>query len=172
MTDEPSPQSEQDTPVPVASHPVRHSNPTLQLGAIVVAVILAFAGLVWAQGIRLSHEKREAFGRGVDGLAAALAIPVVETGSVRAENRLARLQSIVESVQRAGHYEVIVVTDANGNVVASTDTSLQGQTLKDMVSVKAPATEKETDGIVEAVTSIDAAMGGNKVGSLRVRVKL
>jgi hypothetical protein len=170
MADEPTPQIEQETPGPVETKPVRHANPTVQLGGVVIAVILAFAALVWAQGIRLGHEKREAFGRGIDGLAASLAIPVVETNSVKLENRGARLQAVVEAIQRAGQYDVVVVTDANGNVIASTDTSLQGQTLKELSEAKSPTTETEANGMIEAVTAIEA--NNNKVGALRVRAKL
>jgi len=168
---EPTETTADETPDKVESKPVRAHNPTAQLGGIVLAVIIAFGALVWAQGIRLNAVRRESFGRGVDGVAAALAIPVIETKSVRLENRTARLQSIVEAIKLAGQYDVMVVTDTNGNVLASTDTSLQGQTLKDMAEVKSPTTEKDADGFVEAVCAINAE-GGNKVGALRIRTKL
>ena len=159
------------TPDRVETKSVRTANPTVQLGGIVLAVIIAFGALVWAQGIRLNAVRRESFGRGIDGVAAALAIPVIETKSVRLENRTARLQSVVEAIKLAGQYDLMVVTDANGNVLASTDTSLQGQTLKEMATVKTPTTEKDVDGFVEAVCAINAE-GGNKVGALRIRTKL
>lgn len=168
MSEEPTVSDQQDAPVSKATRP---PNPTVQLVGVVAAAILAFALLVWAQGVRTAAVKREAFGRGVDGISAALAIPVIETGSRVNPNRGARLQSIVESIQRTGTYQSVIVTDANGNVLASTDTGVQGQTLKDMVEVKSPAIMTETDGLVEATCSI-LMDGGNKVGALRIKAKL
>jgi len=165
---------ETTTPEPETTEVVakyRAPNPTVQLVGVVAAGILAFALLVWAQGVRTGAVRREAFGRGVDGIAASLAIPVIETGSRVNPNRGARLQAIVDSIQRAAKLQTITVTDTNGNVLASTDTSVQGQTLKDMIDVKSPSTQKETDGVIEALTSIETE-GGNKVGALRIKVKL
>lgn len=167
MSEEPT-SSEPSEPQQRATRP---PNPTVQLVGVVAAGILAFALLVWAQGVRTAAVRREAFGRGVDGISAALAIPVIETGSRVNPNRGARLQSIAESIQRTGNYQTVIVTDANGNVLASTDTGVQGQTLKDMVESKSPAVVTEADGVVEANCSI-LMDGGNKIGSLRIKAKL
>lgn len=168
MSEPEVPSSEATEPKPGPSKP---ANPTFQLFGVVAAGIVAFALLVWVQGIRMSAERREAFGRGVDGIASALAIPVIETGSRTSNNRQARLQSTIESVQRTGKYESVTVTDANGNVLASTNTALQGQTIKEMANAKWPTTEKEANGVIEATTSITND-GGVKIGALQVRIKL
>lgn len=168
MTEPESVASEVSEPSPKPSKP---ANPTVQLLGIVVAGILAFALLVWAQGVRMAAERREAFGRGIDGLAAALAIPVIETGSRVSDNRQARLQSTIESIQRAGKYDTLVVSDASGNVIASTNTALSGQTIKAMAEAKSPTTEKEANGMIEATSAI-LNDGGVKIGALQVRVKL
>lgn len=146
-------------------------SPTVMLASLVLAGILAFALLVWAQGVRTAGVRRAAFGRGIDGLAAALAIPVVELGSLRFENRGERLQKIIETVQRSGDYSSVVVTDANGNVLATTDTSLKGQTVAELAKAKAPATVKEIDGGVEASVAIYND-GSSRIGALRVKAKL
>ena len=176
MSDEtPAQDQETNTEVPevaeVKNIVTRPPNPTFQLVGVVAAGILAFALLVWAQGVRTASVRREAFGRGVDGISAALAIPVIETGSRVNANRIARLQSILDSIQRSAKLQTITVTDLSGNVLASTDTSLQGQTLKDMVDVKSPSTQKEADGVIEATTAVETD-NGNKVGALQIKVKL
>ncbi|MBL8064618.1 MAG: hypothetical protein JNM34_02045 [Chthonomonadaceae bacterium] len=149
----------------------KKTNPTVQLAGLVLAVILAFALLVWAQGIRISAVRRESFGRGIDGLSAALMIPIVETSSLRNPNRLERLQSIVEDIQRKGNYQVVTVTDATGKVLASTDAGQKNQTLKEMAEAQAPAKEKEANGLIEATTAV-TSKSGEKIGAIRVIVKL
>ena len=171
MPDEQIPTIETPQTEPLVKSPQRPVNPTVQLTGVVVAAILAFALLVWAQGVRTAAVRREAFGRGVDGIAAALAIPVLETGSRVNTNRDARLQAILNSIQRTSKLESIVVTDATGNVIASTDTSQQGQTVVEMSKAKSPAVQMERDGVIESTTSISTD-GGDMIGALRVRVRL
>lgn len=168
MSDEPTTESTETTGHP---HEAKQVNPTVVLVAFAFAAILSFALLVWAQGIRLAAAQRAAFARGVDGLSAALAQPVIELGSLRFENRADRLQKIIESVQRAGDYQSIVVTDPKGTVLATTDTSLKGQSVKEMADPPSPTKIKEVDGTIEANTAI-LSDGSNKIGSLRIRVRL
>ncbi len=171
MAEEPAPSVSPETPPtgPVAE--LKRANPTVKLAAVVLAGILTLAVLFWAQGIRTTLEKQEAFRRGIDGLASALVIPVLETKSVVNENRSARLQGIIESVQRSGSYDVVVVTDPQGNVLATTDTSLKGQIVKDMADPKNVGHAKAVDGLVEATSQI-ANDGGVVLGVLKVRAKL
>lgn len=162
MADEPENQ-ERPLPKPV--------NPTVMLASVVLAGILSFGLLMWAQGVRMSKVQKEAFGHGIDGLSAALALPVVEVGSLRFENRADRLQKIIETVQRAGTYTSVVVTDPKGVVLATTDTSLKGQTIADLAKAKSPATVKDVNGETEAIVPI-VSDGTTTVGVLRVRTRL
>lgn len=115
--------------------------------------------------------KRQAFGRGVDGIAASLAIPVIELSSQRFENRADRLQRTLEAIQRSGQYQIVVVTDPNGKVLATTDTSLKSQTLNEMKSLKSPSIIKEDQGVIEVNAPI-IGDGESLLGGLKIKVKI
>lgn len=147
------------------------SNPRVVQISALLAGILTIAILVWIQGVRMGVVKRSAFAKGIDGLAAALAIPVLETSSQRFENRTDRLQKTIESIQRSGQFQSLVVVDGNGVVLATTDTSLKGQTVLEMKDMKSPSKVKEVDSIIEVSAPI-IGDGGTAIGALRVRAKL
>lgn len=155
------------------SEPQKHvpvHRPTLILAAFVLAGVCAIGLLVWIEGVKAAAMRREAFARGTDGLAAALSLPLLETKSVRFENRKSRLQGVVDAVNRGGRYASVVVTDGTGVVVASTDTSLQGQTLSEAGKAKSPGEARDVEGQIEAWSAINTD-GGEKIGAVRIRVR-
>lgn len=166
-----------DAPVAVPDEPKADvvkrppPSPTVMLAATVFAGILAIGLLVWVQGIRTASIQRQAFGRGIDGLAASLTIPVMDLQSVRFANRGERLQGMIESIQRRGDYESVVVTDASGTVLATTDTSLSGQVIKEFAEKGFKGGVKDVNGVTEAVAPI-MAESGDRLGTLRVRARI
>ncbi|MBS1721466.1 MAG: hypothetical protein JSS66_00500 [Armatimonadetes bacterium] len=171
MSEELAEEQSTTTQIDAVKKPPAIHNPTVVLAAVVLAGILSFALLMWAQGIRMEAAKRDSFGKGVDGLSATLAIPILEAVSPTKENRVARLQAIAQSIQNAGRYEQVVISDGNGVVLATTDTGLVNQTIKEMAEAKRPATIRPVDQSVEATVSIENE-GGSKLGALRIRTKL
>jgi len=157
-------------PVTEPGKPATVQRPTLVLAAFVLAGVLAIGLLVWIEGIKSAAMRREAFARGVDGLAASLTIPLLETRSVRFENRKSRLQGVLDAINREGRFVSVVVTDPSGLVVATTDTSLQGQTLQEAAKVKSPGVAKDVEGTVEAWSAVKTD-GGETIGALRVRIR-
>ncbi|MBS1714457.1 MAG: hypothetical protein JST30_08995 [Armatimonadetes bacterium] len=155
---------------PEPPKPAAVQRPTLVLAAFVLAGVLAIGLLVWIEGIKAAAMRREAFARGVDGLAASLSLPLLETRSVRFENRKSRLQGVLDAINREGRFVSVVVTDPEGTVVATTDTSLQGQKLPEGGMAKSPGTAKDVEGTVEVWTSVTTD-GGEKIGALRVRIR-
>ena len=155
---------------PESSKPAPVHRPTLLLVAFVLAGVAAIGLLVWIEGIKAAAMRREAFARGIDGLSASLSLPLLETRSVRFENRKSRLQGLLDSVNREGRFVSVVMTDASGLVVATTDTSLQGPSLAEGQKAKAPGVAKDVEGLVEVWTAVNTE-GGEKIGALRVRIR-
>lgn len=170
MSEEITPQSDEGKdalPVPEA----KKASPTVQLGVVVIAGILSIGLLVWAQGIRTAALRRDAFVRGLKGVSASLNLPLLEVKSVRNTNRGARLQSILDAIQRAGEYQMVLVADESGNVVASTDTSKQGQNISEFAAIKNFPQVKDVEGVIDVVLSIDS-VSGTKTGYLQVKSRL
>ncbi len=163
--------SEETTPPEVPATPERKPLPQWARMAVVAGVVLLlFALLVWSQGCESDRAKGALFAQSADALAAALATPVLETGSVRFENRGQRLQSIVESVAREGKYEAVIVTDAAGSVLATSDSRFKDQRLAEIAKAKRPAVTTTSEGSRQA-DAVIAAPAGQPIGYLRVRAR-
>jgi hypothetical protein len=139
--------------------------------AVALSAAAALAVLVFIQGWRASTMQREAFGRGMDGLAASLAQPIIESNSQVFENRRDRLQRAVEWIRAAGGYESVTVADSQGLVIATTDLKFRGQTLQELAEGKQKTEVIDANGVTVAVSGVFTE-GGARVGGLRVAVRL
>jgi len=133
--------------------------------ALGIALILIML-LSWALNIRASAMQREAFGRGVDGLSPMLVQPVLQTKTIRSQNPMALLDNTLREIVQSGKYESMVVTDPQGTVVSTTDTTLVGQTLRPLADAKGPATVRDGPNGLEATAAV--VQGGQKIGAFRI----
>lgn len=150
--------------------PARTVHPAVRFLAVGLSAAAALALLIFLQGMRASAMQREAFGRGIDGLAAAMAQPIIESNSQVFENRRDRLQRTVEGIRAAGGYESVTVADAQGLVIATTDLKFRGQTLKELADGKQKSRVNHVNGILVATSGVFTE-GGAKVGGLRVEIR-
>lgn len=134
--------------------------------AIAAAIVLLLLFLVSWAGVRQANEMRRAeLGKGVDAIAAALTIPLLETASVQYEGRRSRLQRVAGDIASAAGYQQVTITDAEGRVLASVDKNLERATIPEMA---APADKRDkVSGGVLLVTR-DIKIGPTRLGSVRI----
>jgi hypothetical protein len=163
--------SENGTESVTEATPVRTVHPAVRFLAVGLSAAAALALLIFFQGMRASAMQREAFARGIDGLASAMAQPIIESNSRVYENRRDRLQKTVEGIRAAGGYESVTVADAQGLVIATTDLKFRGQTLKELAEGKQKTRVENVNGVLVAISGVFTE-GGAQVGGLRVEVRL
>jgi hypothetical protein len=91
------------------------------VGAVLILVLI----LSWASGVKQKTAVRETYAKGVNALSVAVTPTFLE-------QRPEKLQRLAQSIAEAGGFESVLFADADGKVLASTDTKLQGQTLRDL----------------------------------------
>lgn len=95
----------------------------LAIGVGVVLVLVLI--LSWASGVKQQTAVRETYAKGLN----ALSIAVTPTFL---ERKPEKLQKLAQSIAEAGGFETVLFADADGVVLASTDTTLLRTTLKDL----------------------------------------
>ncbi|HRJ28080.1 MAG TPA: hypothetical protein PLO61_11310 [Fimbriimonadaceae bacterium] len=169
---EPEPRPAPESPVsrdaksePTAKRPSKPMPGWMRWAIVGAVILITFLLQGWMGDRRTEAARRDAFLQGVRGLSAALVQPMLQRDS-------ARLQRTLEQIASAGPYSVVVVTDARGLVVASTDRTLENKTLDSLrrPPIQSPKFERLSDRI-RAETAIVIG-GDNVLGGLRVESKV
>jgi hypothetical protein len=154
-----------------AAQPVTTPSPALRQIAMAAIALVLIALVSVALEIQARGRERAALGKGLDSLGATLVVPLLEARSVVNTNRAARLQPLVEGIAEAGGYESVTLTDADGAVLATTDTRLKGQVVEPLKSAPEKAAVGDADGAIQADRAI-VGPGGERLGAVRVRLRL
>ena len=111
----------------------------------VVIVLLTVTS--WAGSVRTNRAKVDTFRSAASAIAVALRQDIMDANSQRTDTGRARLGPLVTNVAKAGGYRVVTVTDEDGKVLASTDTSLEGESVEtDGFSAKSTDVRKTNYG--------------------------
>lgn len=129
---------------------------------VLAGIALVLLGLTWFTGtLRADQAKREALGQGLSGLSVTVREDVLRKDA-------GRLRLTATNVATAGGFASVTFTDANGNVLASTDGTLKGKTLDHMKKPPLNPEIKSVEGVqtmFKAVTlGEDNVIGGISVG--------
>lgn len=146
-------------------------NPALRQIAMAVIALVLIALVSIALEIQARGRERAALGKGLDSLGATMVVPLIEARSVVNANRAARLQPLVEAIAQSGGYESVTLTDADGGVLATTDTRLKGQVVEAMKNAPSMASVTDADGAIQADRAVFGP-GDERIGAIRVRLRL
>lgn len=170
-TAEPSGEAKPEAPQPQpASQPATSAGPStkppkqLSTTALVVigsAIVLAlFALQIWSSGNNVRHARRQGVLRCTESLAASFRQYLLDRNPERTRRALV-------DVAQAGKFEEVTLTDAAGNVLASTDRS------KELKSIRLPRTpairpDVTFQGGRMSVVKAVVVGGDNVLGNLRI----
>lgn len=99
----------------------------LIVGTALAVILLTITA--WAGSVRTERAKRAALSSGVSALAASLRYPMLEANSVRSDTGRQKMRLIVLDIAEAGGYSAVYVTNADGEVIATTKGKLSSKKL-------------------------------------------
>lgn len=131
--------------------------------ALIIVLVFGFQG--WLGGRRIQGAREEFFKQGVNALAASLTEVMIERNPAKA-------QKMIEQIARDGGYSLVIVTNATGQVLATTDRAKVSTTIEELK--KPPTDGAKIERIPEGLRGDRAiAIGGDSIlGGLRVETKL
>ena len=123
------PQKEEHKPV------VLMSSQTRNLIVATAAVVILLTVMAWSGSARTEAAKKKGLAADVAALAVALKYPLLEANSMRTAAGRERLQPMAVEIGKAGDFKAVVITDVNGNVLATTKGPLESAAVvKDLPS--------------------------------------
>lgn len=116
---------------------------------------------------KVNRMQRDTFSQGVQALAIALSTPLSE--AIGGPEGQARLENLLKKVATEGDYALIILTDQQGKVIATTDRRFEDQVVRELAReqrtarVSSPGTRLRADCSVYAMQS--------RQGGLRVEME-
>ncbi len=126
--------------------------PAIKMMIAALILILLIGLIVWAGNLHAESVRNETFARDLDALAAAC-VPVM------LEQNLEHKKKLAASLADAGRFSEVTLTDGSGHVLASTNRTLERQSIEELQKPPVKAIIKRDQGRVTGFRAI--AVGGD-----------
>ncbi len=148
----------------VQKKPAKPMPKWMKWAIVALVIVLAFGFQGWLNGRRIQGAKEEFFTQGVNALAASLTEVMIERNPAKA-------QKMIEQMARDGGYSLIIVTNATGQVLATTDRAKVSTSIEELK--KPPTGGAKIERIPDGLRGDRAiAIGGDSIlGGLRIETK-
>ena len=134
-----------------SEEPVESSEPSIAgfpIKTIKLAGVLVVLGLllVWAGSIRTQAARIQEFERAVDSIAGTLRFPLLDSKSERSSQGRNRMSELANEIRVEGDYTLVLITDEEGNVLASTDRKFDGKQIDELADAPLEAKTERRGG--------------------------